>query len=69
MPRKKKQMDAFEIITRSEKAARKSPPPSHATRGQDKDGRDVDYIRHEPCKGKGCDQCNGLGFTKQLVML
>lgn len=40
----------------------------HVTSGTDAKGRLVDYIRHEPCKGHGCEFCNGLGFTKQFVL-
>lgn len=49
-----------------EKPRKKSA--EHVTRGKDADGRTVDYVRHEACKGHGCPQCNGYGFTKQLVM-
>lgn len=54
--------------TTPKKGKLKDGPP-YVTRSTDKDGNTVDYIRHEPCKGRGCKQCDGLGFTKQLVML
>lgn len=50
----------------AERAEKKSGPP-YSTRGLDKDGRLADWTRHEPCGGKGCAQCDNLGFTKQFV--
>jgi hypothetical protein len=69
MPRKAKvqQLDALQIIVQSGK--KKKQPVVHSTRGTDADGRDVDYIRHEECAGKGCARCKGFGFTKQYVVV
>lgn len=68
MPRKKAQLDALAVLETKEKESRKKPPAFHATRSTDKKGRMVDYVRHEPCKGMGCPQCDNLGFTKQYVL-
>lgn len=70
MKKAKKQTDMFAGTALAIKPAKeKKVAPVHVTRGLDKQNRLTDYIRHEPCGGRGCKQCNGFGFTKQLVLV
>lgn len=64
---KKKAQTALDLLADGPRKEKK-PPVQHVTRGRDAQGREVDYIRHEPCGGRGCDLCGGLGFTKQYVL-
>lgn len=70
MPKKSRQPDMFAGTALALKPAKeKKREVQHVTRSTDGKGRLTDYIRHEACGGHGCKQCDGLGFTKQLVAL